>query len=259
MLLQALLDRQNLNRDPDETAALLDAADINNNGQLDYTEFCNAVQAATYKQARITEAQDGFRKPPKDFYVDARAALAEKDSYNHLASSTYNRAQSLMGDTTVESSLMAAAPNPPHELGPMARDRIRTKVLGSKAGLFGGFLNQAGCVHVACLCAIRNTFSLFVSCFATDQALKMLKLIEAKCRLPLLVTSGAQSARLQSQQLIMLQTKYASIVTAPLQIREEAAIAKIYLAPHAGKVRPSVSTCPTRLFCIDDVRIILLN
>lgn len=125
---------------------MLDAADINKDGRLDYQEFCHALQAITYRQARVSEAQDGFRRPPSEFYANARAPMPKPSGYNNLASTTHNRAQSLLGDTKIVTSLLAQQPPLPRPLGGIARDRIRTKVLGSKAGLFGGFLNQAGFV-----------------------------------------------------------------------------------------------------------------
>ena len=60
----------------------------------------------------------------------------------------YNQAQESVlhgAKAGVTSSLMAAPPLPqPHQPTDAARDRIKAKVLGSKAGLFGGFLNERG-------------------------------------------------------------------------------------------------------------------
>ena len=59
----------------------------------------------------------------------------------------YNQAQESVlhgAKAGVTSSLMAAPLPQPHQPTDAARDRIKAKVLGSKAGLFGGFLNERG-------------------------------------------------------------------------------------------------------------------
>ena len=55
--LEVLLRRQNLDRFPAETAALLDRIDKNGDGTLDYAEFLQVLQVAEQQNQRFSEAQ----------------------------------------------------------------------------------------------------------------------------------------------------------------------------------------------------------